>query len=483
MMLVNINIGDLKMRNYLVIILLLITNTCFADDDFFRNDGNLDINRNDQGAGFAKVDSKGNVATEIADSTSGLSQSVVPVSQATDFNGTPGVMVGYAFIASDTVEAGSTTTVINATSHVARVGDALSFRTGTAANQNVWTIVSAVSANAITVSRALPATPAASDAFHVIRPQPASINPNNGNSVFNSLNVAISTDGQPTTATGLLKAEDAAHASGDAGVLGLAVRNDNMGTGLSGTNLDYTPHSVDSNGGLFLSYGTSNAPLKLEDAVHSSGDAGLVQLGIRNDSAVGLSGTDFDYTVPVVNQYGGQAVDLDVRFQGNGTAGRSPIRQEDAAAANSDAGVVSLFLAESALVQQVGSSVDYGVPKTDLAGRTVIAHAPSGQMVAGCNAVISTATTGTILAAVASQFTFVTSLSCTNTGGAATRVILEDGAGNDLANVMLPATTGFATVSFPSPVRTSVVNSVIQANVITTGSATICCASGYTGVI
>lgn len=368
----------------------------------------------------ANVDIYGNQTVVVKDSgSSGLSQSVIPVSQATDFNGTPGVMVGYAFVASDAVEAGSTTTVINATSHVARVGDALSFRTGTAANINVWTIVSAVSANAITVSRALPATPAASDGFHILRPQPVSANLNNGNATYNSLNVAISTEGQISNNTGILKLEDAAHNSGDAGVLSLAVRNDNMATGLSGTNLDYTPHSVDANGGLFLSYGTTNAPLKLEDATAASGDAG----------------------------------------------------------------VVSLYLAESALIQQVGASTDYSVPKTDLAGRTVIAHAPSGQMVAGCNAVISTATTGTILAAVASQFTFVTSLSCTNTGAAATRVILEDGAGNDLANVMLPATTGFATVSFPSPVRTSVVNSVIQANVITTGSATICCASGYTGVI
>ncbi len=351
------------MRNYLVIILLLITNTCFADNGFYRNDGNLDINRNDQGAGFAKVDSKGNVATEIADSTSGLSQSVIPVSNASGLNGAYTPILGYDTFngLSDTIEAGSTTTVLNLTAHVARVGDAILYRGGSvAANTGVQIPVCSVTANTVTLCYPFPATPGL-ETVAILRPTPIT-----------------------------------------------SVRAGSIGQASLLTSMDIASQNSDARG-----------LLKAEDAAHNSGDAG----------------------------------------------------------------VVSLYQAESALIQQIGTTTDYSIPKTDMAGRTVITHAPSGQMVAGCNAVISTATTGTILAAVASQFTFVTSLSCTNTGGAATRVILEDGAGNDLANVMLPATTGFATVSFPSPVRTSVVNSVIQANVITTGSATICCASGYTGVI
>lgn len=50
-----------------------------------------------------------------------------------------------------------------------------------------------------------------------------------------------------TGATNLGKAEDAAHSSGDTGVMGLAVRNDTRGA-LSGTDGDYTPLQTNSSG-------------------------------------------------------------------------------------------------------------------------------------------------------------------------------------------------------------------------------------------
>lgn len=54
-----------------------------------------------------------------------------------------------------------------------------------------------------------------------------------------------------TAATELGKAEDAAHASGDVGVLMLAVRNDTHAA-RSGTDGDYTPIAVDSHGCVFV---------------------------------------------------------------------------------------------------------------------------------------------------------------------------------------------------------------------------------------
>lgn len=51
-----------------------------------------------------------------------------------------------------------------------------------------------------------------------------------------------------TGPTNLGKAEDAAHASGDTGVMALAVRNDGAATSLSGTNGDYTPIATDAAG-------------------------------------------------------------------------------------------------------------------------------------------------------------------------------------------------------------------------------------------
>lgn len=52
-----------------------------------------------------------------------------------------------------------------------------------------------------------------------------------------------------TGATNLGKAEDAAHTSGDVGVMALAVRND-AGTVLAGTTLDYIPLTTDATGAL-----------------------------------------------------------------------------------------------------------------------------------------------------------------------------------------------------------------------------------------
>jgi len=57
-------------------------------------------------------------------------------------------------------------------------------------------------------------------------------------------------------AAGLLKLEDAAHASGDAGVMGLSVRNDVLAA-LGGADGDYVPHQVNAKGALYV----DSAPL------------------------------------------------------------------------------------------------------------------------------------------------------------------------------------------------------------------------------
>lgn len=55
-------------------------------------------------------------------------------------------------------------------------------------------------------------------------------------------------------ATNLGKAEDAGHSSGDVGVMALGVRNDNGATSF-GANADYTPIGVSANGGVFVNLG------------------------------------------------------------------------------------------------------------------------------------------------------------------------------------------------------------------------------------
>lgn len=62
-----------------------------------------------------------------------------------------------------------------------------------------------------------------------------------------------------TGATNLGKAEDAAHTTGDVGVMGLTVRQDTAAA-LSGTDADYQPFITDASGRLHVNVGTSALP-------------------------------------------------------------------------------------------------------------------------------------------------------------------------------------------------------------------------------
>lgn len=70
-------------------------------------------------------------------------------------------------IASDLAEAGSTTTVIVATAHSAKVGDVVEFTSGSLSGQEVK--VFAVDTNSITLAEALAAAPGAGDGFDILR--------------------------------------------------------------------------------------------------------------------------------------------------------------------------------------------------------------------------------------------------------------------------------------------------------------------------
>mgnify|MGYP001596582613 CR=1 FL=1 len=98
--------------------------------------------------------------------------------------------------------------------------------------------------------------------------------------------------------TGLGKAEDGAHTSGDTGVMMLCVRNDTHTNALSGTDGDYTPCATDSTGKLGMR-GTF-----AEDAGHTSGDLGFQVLTVRQDTAAALAGTDADYQPLITDSTG-----------------------------------------------------------------------------------------------------------------------------------------------------------------------------------
>lgn len=116
-------------------------------------------------------------------------------------------------------------------------------------------------------------------------------------------------------ATSLGKAEDAAHASTDVGVMALA-RVDNS-AGSSATGGDYATLNVNDAGELRVAAaissvgvtslvpGVGNTSLgKAEDAAHASGDTGVLQLAVRNDAGSALAGTDGDYAPLQTDNFG-----------------------------------------------------------------------------------------------------------------------------------------------------------------------------------
>jgi len=90
-----------------------------------------------------------------------------------------------------------------------------------------------------------------------------------------------------TGATNLGKAEDAAHTTGDTGVMALAVRRDTSAAS-SGTTGDYEPLSTDATGKLWI-VGSG-----IEDAAETAGGVLLMAGSVRRDTAASSAGTTGD---------------------------------------------------------------------------------------------------------------------------------------------------------------------------------------------
>jgi hypothetical protein len=113
-------------------------------------------------------------------------------------------------------------------------------------------------------------------------------------------------------------AEDDAHVSGDIGSFILAVRADSDGSLVSADG-DYAPLQVDANGRLKVSaevtVDAGDAEF-LEDSAHSSGDAGIHMLAVRQDTLSSLVSADGDYASFKVNDIGELYVhDVDLKAE------------------------------------------------------------------------------------------------------------------------------------------------------------------------
>jgi hypothetical protein len=122
-----------------------------------------------------------------------------------------------------------------------------------------------------------------------------------GNSITvdNGGTFAVQVDGSALTSLQLIddvvQTEDLAHSSGHKGIMPLAVRLDSAGP-LAGTDGDYSPLQVDSNGALRV-VGSAGTTQYAEDTQHASGDSVVFVGAIRRDTVPASSaGSAADYT-------------------------------------------------------------------------------------------------------------------------------------------------------------------------------------------
>lgn len=193
-----------------------------------------------------------------------------------------------------------------------------------------------------------------------------------------SVSVSAVTPG--TGATSLGKAEDAVHATGDTGVMALAVRNDS-GTTLAGTSGDYIPLSTDSGGHLrtfsFLGDGANGSSNRL--GVYGDGDAlGTREQGLAPmfevNPAPSLAGAGI-WSRGFLSLTGGLLVSivesttsLSIGGVVPGTSASNLGKAEDAAHSSGDVGVMALAVRRDTLSSTAGSNNDYATLNTDSVG-------------------------------------------------------------------------------------------------------------------
>lgn len=95
-------------------------------------------------------------------------------------------------------------------------------------------------------------------------------------------------------------AEDAAHSSGARGTLALGVRQDTAAS-LAGTNGDYTAPIFDASGRQHV---INSGIEKAEDSAHVSGDYGVMALAVRRDALTAFAGTTGDYIPLATDEIG-----------------------------------------------------------------------------------------------------------------------------------------------------------------------------------
>jgi hypothetical protein len=187
-----------------------------------------------------------------------------------------------------------------------------------------------------------------------------------------------------TSAAHLGKAEDAAHSSGDTGVMLLTVRSDSAAS-TAGTTGDYAALTTDDTGRLYttvqnITPGTAATALgKAEDAAHTSADVGVMVLGIRSDTTpASTSGTAGDYSG--INIDGNGRVYVNATLYSAAGAALTPDTQgtQDGALGTitSVSGSMTMGRASTAAPSAVSADDDAVLPWYTKEGKAVVTTSP-----------------------------------------------------------------------------------------------------------
>lgn len=233
----------------------------------------------------------------------------------------------------------------------------------------------------------------------------------NGGSLTVDGTVAISSVTPGTTATSLGKAEDAAHTTGDVGVMALAVRQDSPAA-LAGASGDYIPLTTNAQGALrthIVDAATAYGLSVMNDNHVYAGTEGALGLALRCASPKAINSGSFvpgEVYLHRMDDDGYMQVSGFIRDCDSPAVGLS-IQQIGGAATGVEKGpVIATFVSDSPSVTGAG---DYGTLTVDLGGRLWVKAVPATK------STYRSSPTTTFAAAAGTAMFFVISGSSTRT--------------------------------------------------------------------
>lgn len=206
--------------------------------------------------------------------------------------------------------------------------------------------------------------------------------------------VDVTTVTPGTGAAHLGKAEDSAHSSGDVGVMLLGVRLDSGAT-LAGADGDYTPMQFDSSGALRVTGGGGGTQYVADDAAPSN-PTGTTMMMQRDDALGGLSEAEGDWTNAYCDANGSLWTTVYNVTPGTGASNLG--KAEDAVHASGDVGVMALSVRRDSASALSGTEGDYQPLITNADGALYVTGADGTQYDIGT--ALSSTAKGTVALAI-----------------------------------------------------------------------------------